>query len=140
MPDQIMYFYGHAVAKLDNPGGSSFDFGDGRELTKDDLALEADPEIVLAGAPLVFINACESIQQAPQFYDGFMPYFVAKGARGMIGTECKVPAIFAAEWARRFFDAFLTGEKNPSGLPEPAPEFYENRTMCWLAVFDVLRW
>ena len=43
-----------------------------------------------------------------------MPYFTAKGARGMIGAECEVPAVFAAEWARRFFDRFLY-QKKPVG-------------------------
>jgi hypothetical protein len=59
--------------------------------------------------PLVFINACESAELSPLFYEGFVPYFMAKGARGVIGTECKTPALFAAEWARRFFDRFLAG-------------------------------
>jgi hypothetical protein len=47
---------------------------------------------------------------SPAFYDGFVPYFMAKGARGVIGTECKTPALFAVEWAKRFFLRFLDGE------------------------------
>jgi hypothetical protein len=35
---------------------------------------------------------------------------MAKGARGVIGTECRTPGIFAAEWAQRFFARFLDGE------------------------------
>jgi hypothetical protein len=62
-----------------------------------------------AGNPLVFINACESAELRPEFYDGFIPYFMAKGARGVVGTECKTPAIFASEWALRFFPRFLDG-------------------------------
>jgi len=58
----------------------------------------------------VFINACESAQMSPAFYDGFVPYFMAKGARGVVGTECQTPALFAAEWAERFFERFLGGE------------------------------
>jgi hypothetical protein len=57
----------------------------------------------------VFINACESAELSPSFYDGFVPYFMAKGARGVIGTECRTPALFAATWAERFFDHFLDG-------------------------------
>ena len=64
----------------------------------------------LPGNPLVFINACESGELRPEFYDGFIPYFMAKGARGVVGTECKTPAIFASEWALRFFPRFLDGE------------------------------
>ena len=47
---------------------------------------------------------------SPAFYDGFVPYFMAKGARGVVGTECKTPALFAAAWAKRFFERFLDGE------------------------------
>ena len=65
---------------------------------------------MLRGQPLVFINACESAELSPAFYDGFVPYFMAKGARGVIGTQCKTPALFAAKWAERFFDRFLGGE------------------------------
>src|SRR3546814_1694866 len=49
--------------------------------------------------PLVFINACESAELTPLFYSGFVPYFMNKGARGVIGTECRMPAQFAAQWA-----------------------------------------
>jgi hypothetical protein len=34
---------------------------------------------------------------------------MAKGARGVIGTECKTPMLFAIEWANAFFDRFLEG-------------------------------
>src|SRR5690606_3850121 len=57
-----------------------------------------------------FINACESAQLSPLVYDGFVPYFMSKGARGVIGTECEVPALFAVEWARRFFDRYMQGD------------------------------
>ena len=65
---------------------------------------------MLRGKPLVFINACESAELSPAFYDGFVPYFMAKGARGVVGTQCKTPALFAAEWAKRFFERFLDGD------------------------------
>ena len=52
----------------------------------------------------------ENGELRPEFYDGFIPYFMAKGARGVVGTECKTPAVFASEWALRFFPRFLDGE------------------------------
>src|SRR3546814_5792702 len=64
----------------------------------------------LRGQPLVFINACESAELTPLFYSGFVPYFMNKGARGVIGTECRMPAQFAAQWADAFFDALLAGQ------------------------------
>jgi hypothetical protein len=112
--DQILYFYCHAISKSLAEGGGPDDStlvlsGNGR-VTLGDLNLFASPRRALPGTPLVFINACESAELSPLFYDGFVPYFMAKGARGVIGTECETPALFAAEWARRFFDRFLAGE------------------------------
>jgi hypothetical protein len=72
----------------------------------------------------VFINACESAELSPLFYDGFVPYFMAKGARGVVGTECETPALFAAELAMRFFDRFLKGEPLGRILLDLRREFY----------------
>ena len=112
--DQLMYLYCHAVtAGPGDAGGISSSCliltGDER-LTLEDLNREAPMNQPLRGNPLVFINACESAELTPAFYDGFVPYFMAKSARGVIGTECKTPAVFATEWALRFFPRFLGGE------------------------------
>ena len=111
--DQILYFYCHAESTgLNDPGGpdaSSLVLTDAA-VTLGDLNLNASTSIQLPGNPLVFINACESGKMSPAFYDGFVPYFMAKGARGVVGTECKTPALFAAVWAKRFFERFLDGE------------------------------
>lgn len=110
--DQILYFYGHAqstgVGAAGGPDASALVLSDGH-VTLGDLYLDAPTRVPLAGSPLVFLNACESAELSPTFYDGFVPYFMAKGARGVIGTECRTPALFAAEWARRFFARFLAG-------------------------------
>ncbi len=110
--DQILYFYCHAeAAGLDAPGGpdSSCLVLSDAKLTLGDLNIDAPTSTQLRGNPLVFINACESAELSPAFYDGFVPYFMAKGARGVVGTECKTPALFAAAWAQRFFEEFLNG-------------------------------
>jgi hypothetical protein len=112
--DQIAYFYCHAssanLAAAGGPGSSCLVMSDNERITLDDFKLDAPTTVQLGGSPLVFINACESAELTPAFYDGFVPYFMAKGARGVIGTECKTPALFAAEWATRFFERFLKGE------------------------------
>ena len=111
--DQIVYFFCHAeTAPLGVRGGSdssSLWLGDAK-ITLGELNLDAPTAIKLRGNPLVFINACESAELSPLFYDGFVPYFMGKGARGVIGTECPTPGFFAAEWAERFFNRFLRGE------------------------------
>lgn len=111
--DQILYFYCHAASTgLTDPGGpdaSSLVLTDAA-ITLGDLNLDSPTSVQLAGHPLVFINACESGKMSPAFYDGFVPYFMAKGARGVVGTECETPALFAVVWAQRFFERFLDGE------------------------------
>ncbi len=128
-PDQILYFYCHAISKsLEEGGGpdaSTLVLSGGGHLTLEDLNLFAPVKKVLPGAPLVFINACESAELSPLFYDGFVPYFMAKGARGVIGTECETPALFAAEWAKRFFNHFLTGKSLGQAFLDLRREFYD---------------
>jgi hypothetical protein len=110
--DQVVYFYCHATAG--NPAGGGADaaqiiMGRNDRVSLGDLNLDAPTTTQLAGNPLVFINACESADLSPLFYNGFVPYFMDKGARGVIGTECKTPVLFAIEWADAFFDRFLDG-------------------------------
>ena len=112
--DQLLYLYCHALTNAPgDPGGirnAAFELTGKERLTLGDLYRESPTAKALPGNPLVFINACESAELRPEFYDGFIPYFMAKGARGVVGTECKTPAIFASEWALRFFPRFLDGE------------------------------
>lgn len=113
-PDQIAYFYCHANSMTLAQGGAAenrLEFGVGRWIyTLKDFMMKASNKTRVPNAPLVFLNACQSAQLSPLFYNGFMPYFVSKGARGMIGTECSVPANFAAEFAERFFQEFFKGK------------------------------
>jgi hypothetical protein len=124
--DQILYFYCHAEsAGLDDragPDASCLVLSDA-SLSLGDLNLDAPTSVRLPGTPLVFINACESAQLSPAFYDGFVPYFMDKGARGVIGTECRMPACFATEWAGRFFERFLDGAPLGEAVLELRREF-----------------
>jgi hypothetical protein len=127
--DQLLYFYGHAVTPpADDPAGpdgAALGFANQKRVSLRDLRLRDPQTRRFPGQPLVFINACESAELSPLFYGGFMPYFTAKGARGMIGTECEVPAVFAAEWARRFFERFLYQEQSVGrAFLELRREFY----------------
>jgi hypothetical protein len=138
-PDQILYFYGHAVSRdlaervtvnrsevEKNPEDSILKLGEQQVVTLKDLNRSAPLDIRLASAPLVFINACESAELSPLFYNGFMPYFVGKGARGMIGTECSMPALFAAEWAQKFFELFLKGKSIGESFLQLRREYFFN--------------
>jgi hypothetical protein len=57
----------------------------------------------------VFLNACQSAGLSPYLYDGLVPYLVARGARGVIGTEVDTPALFAAEFAQTLLALLLAG-------------------------------
>jgi hypothetical protein len=59
---------------------------------------------------LVFLNMCESAQVLPSLSDGFVPFFIAHGARGVIGTECPMTATFAGPFAQEFFRRFFAGQ------------------------------
>lgn len=130
LSDQIIYFYCHAeslgLGAGGGPGKSTLIMSGPEEVTLDDLNLGAPAQKKLRGAPLVFINACESGELSPLFYNGFVPYFLSKGARGVMGTECKVPALFAAEWAKRFFDEFLGGAPIGEIVLKLRNEFFAN--------------
>ena len=115
--EQIMYFYCHAVSRSlleesgpKGPEASELIFSGKRVLTLSQLTADAGYDESLPGQPLVFINACQSAELSPLFYEGFVPYFINKGARGVIGTECDTPALFADEWARRFFERLIAGK------------------------------
>ncbi len=128
--DQIMYFYCHAKsADLNAPNGpdaACLMLTDGSIVQLGDLKLYAPAKRSrLKSAPLVFINACESAEMSPSFYDGFVPYFIDKNARGVVGTECQTPALFAAEWAKRFFEHFLNGEPLGDAFLDLRKEFIQ---------------
>jgi hypothetical protein len=118
--DKVMYFYCHAKSDDENPDESAIIMGLPSDAdswtTLNDLNLHAPTTVKLAGRPLVVLNACESAELSPRFYDGFVPFFLAKGARGVIGTECKTPVLFAIHWADAFVDKLLDGAQIGQGL------------------------
>ena len=60
--------------------------------------------------PLVFLNMCESAQVLPSLSDGFVPFFLQRGARAVIGTECSMNTLFADDFSRAFLTLFFQGE------------------------------
>ncbi|MGQ9598174.1 MAG: hypothetical protein ACUVWZ_02035 [Anaerolineae bacterium] len=60
--------------------------------------------------PVVFLNMCESAQVLPSLSDGFVPFFIQRGARAVIGTECSMNTLFADDFARAFLTRFFQGE------------------------------
>jgi CHAT domain len=109
----LIYFYCHAVSKFpDEDGGvddSKIALTDAKIALRD-LKVKVRTSLPpLLKAPLVFLNACESAELSPYLYDGLMPFMIARGVRGMIGTEVETPALFAAEFAKDFIKRFAAG-------------------------------
>jgi hypothetical protein len=116
----LIYCYCHAAGFLPREGeygvdSSYLELTDGRlslREMKEAVPMEQPPFI---NAPLVFINACQSLRLSPYLYDGLMPYLVTRGARGVIGTEINTPAPFAAEFATELLHRF-TDNAVPIGI------------------------
>jgi CHAT domain len=123
MGERLIYFYCHASSGTDKDE-PYLKLGDGKKLSTNSFGDAEGKPISLTAAPLVFINACESAELSPFFYNNFLNYFVSRGARGVIGTECKIPAVFASEWAKRFFPRFLPGKSLGELFLELRREFY----------------
>ena len=108
--DQVIYLFCHAESNDKYPSQSFLELSDA-SVSADDLAAKAKVTKKFPNHPLVVINACESGQLSPILYEGFLPYFVKKGAVGVIGTESKIPAVFASAWGIAFLSRLFTGEE-----------------------------
>ena len=122
--DSLIYFFCHAEI-IPKPVANSFiQLTGGEQITLHDLKTFCGDEN-FSKEPLVFLNACGSAEMNPLFYDGFLPYFMSKGSRGMIGTISKISALFASEFATGFFDKFLNGERLGEIMPTLRKKFLE---------------
>lgn len=128
-PDKVTYFYCHAKTNDADPQQSAIIMGSQIDrstfATLADLTNDAPDDIPLAGRPLIVLNACESADLSPRFYDGFVPYFLSKGARGVIGTECSTPVLFAIHWAEKFLGRLLDGAQIGQALRDVRLEFLQ---------------
>ena len=63
----------------------------------------------LDGQPLVFLNACSTAEGDREFQSPFLTQFMREyDARGLIGSDWKMPTVFADAFSRRFLGRFLT--------------------------------
>ncbi|WP_111511019.1 CHAT domain-containing protein [Mycobacterium kyogaense] len=129
-PDKVTYFYCHAKTNDADPQQSAIIMGSQIDrstfATLADLTNDAPDDIPLAGRPLIVLNACESADLSPRFYDGFVPYFLSKGARGVIGTECSTPVLFAIHWAEKFLERLLDGAQIGQALRDVRLELLQD--------------
>ncbi|KPV50711.1 hypothetical protein SE17_25315 [Kouleothrix aurantiaca] len=110
----LIYFYCHAISKQTGEDGgvdfSRISLSDAKT-TIAEMKLKTRSAVErLRQAPLVFLNACESAELSPFLYDGWVPFLLSRGARGVLGTEVETPAFFAAEFAKEFVRRFTAGD------------------------------
>ncbi len=108
--EHILYFCCHAAQEAT---GDYMTLSDPREkpenrITPDEVIFSLDMKSFQQN-PVVFLNACGAAQINSIFYEGFATVFLAKSASAVLGPQTDVPAIFAGEFARRFFERFFVG-------------------------------
>ena len=72
-----------------------------------------DVETAFQRQPLVFLNACQSAGGSTALQQTFnLPrHFIKRHAAAVVATACPVPDLFAAEFAKHFYERFLGGQE-----------------------------
>jgi hypothetical protein len=119
LTDRILYFCCHGEAsgepEAPNLGNAWIKLTDGSPITGHDID-DWLRDHNLPTSPIIFLNACESGQLTTLFYQTLAAKFLEKEAVGLIGPQIKVPAVFACEYAQRFFKRFLSGSEKVGPL------------------------
>jgi hypothetical protein len=100
----LIYLYCHGQSA--QPFGGSDErlvLDEGCPLAPGDLSGDAD----YAGAPIVFLNACDSGTPSPLAFASFLREFCQRGAIGLIATTNAVPITFAAHFGPQLVDRYL---------------------------------
>jgi hypothetical protein len=63
----------------------------------------------LAGSPVVILNMCESAQVTPMLSESFVHFFLSRGARAVLGTECPMTIEFAHPFSDHLLHGVLAG-------------------------------
>jgi hypothetical protein len=112
---QVIYFLCHAGAGSSSEGrplpNASWLRLTEEPVTVGELTINAatNADSKLKQGPLVFVNACRSAELSTQYTVNFPNYFLDRGARTVVGTECEIATFFADVFARRLFAAILSG-------------------------------
>ena len=115
MVADVIYIYAHL------PGNSDAGVGDVRiRLGDQDISLRELrarlPVTPLPGRPFVFMNAERVLNADLTQTDSFVPYFLQRGARAVLGGEASLPAFFAAQFGVEFVSRFVAGEQSAGNL------------------------
>ncbi len=92
-----------------------------------------DRNIDLSAGPLVFLNMCESAQVTPSLSDSFFSFFLDRGARTVIGTECPMTPQFAHIFAEMVLNDVLSGAEVGAAILQARRHFFAKRNPLGLA-------
>ncbi len=111
--DRIVYFCCHGAGAR-GPDGVSLErarvtLSDGQDITNTEIKYWLRDADGLPSQPVVFINACQGGQLTTIFYETLATELLRQKAVGLVGAQVDLPAVFAAEYAERFFKRFLGG-------------------------------
>ncbi len=87
----------------------------------------------LPSQPFVFLNMCESAQVRPSLSDSFIHFFLDRGARAVLGTECPMTIEFAHPFAKAVLDGLLSGGTLGEVLQQARCSFMEQMNPLGLA-------
>jgi hypothetical protein len=91
----LLYVYCHGSAGRPFGGGDELlELAKGCTITPAHLAGDTPFD----GAPIVFLNACESAAHSPLAFSSFLKEFRRRGALGMIAASFAVPIVFGAHF------------------------------------------
>lgn len=118
--DRIIFFLCHGRGSRSN-GGISLEpaairLTDAVEIKDSDLRfwLGKSGKDALSPNPFVFINACQGGQMTTLLYPTTLAAeFLKQKAVGLVGSQIDIPALFAREYAERFFDKLLNTTHGP---------------------------
>jgi hypothetical protein len=83
--------------------------------------------------PIVILNMCDSAQVTPSLSLSFIDFFLTRGARAVVGTECSVRPVFVDFVGRELFGAILNAQPLGEALRAVRVEAAENRNLLGLA-------
>ena len=144
----IIYFYCHG-ARAANMAGSPvcLSIGDNDVLASTDIfgwidgwSRKPGKKVWDKVRPLVFINACHSLEITSESLTSYLDVLVGRGgAAGVIGTEVRVNEALAREFATLFFGRMMGGDSVDAAIRSARLSFLADRNLfglvytpyCW---------
>jgi len=88
---------------------------------------------VLPAQPFVILNMCDSAQVTPWLSLSFIDFFLSRGARAIVGTECSIRPVFADFVGRRLLRSLLAAQPIGDALLQVRVEAVAKRNLLGLA-------